>query len=202
MKRIVCLLMVALMLLGLCACGKSASKADAVVDTNLPAPKGVSATVGSYENGVYTNEYLGVTCNLGEDWDVTLASDSELGNPQSQPLVAYDMSNGSGVLIQMLNMPGIDKNTGVDEFYTDMAVESLASGYETSGTVNSTEVVNVNFCGENVKAIYMDVTSMGVQMYIYNIYQTGLTENHVACYTVLALSESDAQQLLDLFQLS
>lgn len=74
MKKLTLVILAAAMLLSLCACGGKANtettpSTEGTTPTTAPVET-QAPQLGSYENGVYTNPYIGIKCTVGQEWYV------------------------------------------------------------------------------------------------------------------------------------
>lgn len=182
-------------------------------------------SLGRMEGGVYTNEYVGYTCTLDDNW--TFYSADEL---QQIPSSVADMMEGSELgaalegVQQFTDMMAENVNdlTTMNVLYQKLSLQErlayavlnedeiadatlaqkdmLVEAYESAGmTVISMEKTTVTFMGEERTAIKGEFTIQDVPYFTLQLFDYHLGEYAVTT-TLASYVEDTTTSLLDLFQ--
>lgn len=193
MKKIIALLLAALMMFMLVSCGDDTSVRGEIGEndaTNSDAAASESTDsetdlkLGSSSNNTYENKFLGIGCKLDSNW--TFLSDAEIreANNLTQDLlddelaeqlenasVIYDMqatkADSSANIV--LNIEKIGSLSGAlmsEEEYANSTLDGLKSGLESAGLSNiEASVTSVTFAGKEHAAIVVSGEAYGVKVY-------------------------------------
>ena len=231
MKRIVALLLAMVMVLSLAACAKettvekpvAAPAATEAVPTNTEAAdEGKTVSLGRVENGVYTNDYIGIGCALGENWTFKTAEELQELPGQVQELL-QDTEYADSSLRQITDMMAENAETMVsvniqytklsiqerlsyatlsDEALVDVVLEesgSVAEAYAQAGIEGATlEKTTVNFLGQERYAVYTAATIQGYPYYMLQLFAYGLGQYGVTI-TFSSFFEDNTVSALDMF---
>ena len=216
MKRIACLLLIALMLVAMTACTQPDPTPTPTVPTTT-TPK-ESPLVGSYSNNVYTNEFLGITCQLNADWTVfneeqlaQLAGltadlmDNEAMKEQMEKGTAvyafYGQAQGGqvnmNIVLERLNL--INGILLDEKGYVDIAKDQLVKSLESVGLENVTaEIVTLQFAGAEHAGIRIHGTMQGVDL--YETIACVKNGNYIASVVAASVGTDTTADLLALFK--
>ena len=193
MKKIIALLLAALMMFMLVSCGddtnvrgelggNDATNSDAAASESTDSETDLE--LGSSSNNTYENKFLGIGCKLDSNW--TFLSDAEIreANNLTQDLlddelaeqlenasVIYDMqatkADSSANIV--LNIEKIGSLSGAlmsEEEYANSTLDGLKSGLESAGLSNiEASVTSVTFAGKEHAAIVVIGEAYGVKVY-------------------------------------
>ncbi len=234
-KRILAATLALVMLLALlagCAGGETTPSAQPSVDEVLPSPEASEPAddgdgeelfqAGTAEDGVYTNEMLGLGCTLDEEW--TFASEEEIAATfgiakelieQAETGVELDDAQtftdlyvyadagarNINVQVQTLGaleggiMGKISEETLLDSVLPVLE-ETMTSAYAGFGTVTC-EKADVRFLDEDHKAISMVTEAEDMTMYQKQVYLP--QGRYVAIVTCTSAGEDTTDEMLELF---
>jgi len=154
MKKLFCILLVTLMLLGLCACSKGN-----IGDSFIPTPTEPEFSLGSSSNNTYKNDFIGLSCTLPSEW--VFLTDEEIlelndlvgdmaGDQIKEALenatVIYDMyatANGglNSVNVTMEKLNVVQSASYTPKSYMEAQFDALKSALENMGCSN----VNIRY---------------------------------------------------------
>jgi len=236
MKKIIVLFTVLALVLSLFAgCGsKEENPIGGEVSANTPAPTAQpdpepeadsdetpveedEFDTGIIMGGTYSNEFLGINCNLDSNWiifDETqmaqingLTADSigdeDIKAQFEESGVIYDLyamtvDGGGTINIALENLGLIYGSVLSEDAYADDAVKQLPEALEASGMSDVVcEKASVQFCGEEHTAINVTCTSEG--MMLYETLVCMKVGKYMACVTVCTVGENSTDELLDFF---
>lgn len=182
--------------------------------------------IGRMAGGVYTNEYLGVGCELDENWEFytaeellqvdqstqELLSDSELGELMADTEQFLDLQAENATDLTVVNVnyskmamqervayAAMSEEQSIDLLLADDTAELLRSSYEQAGmTVESMEKVQVEFLGETHFAMKTHLVMEDIDIYNLQVcfYQCG---SYGVTITLGSYIEDKTDSLLDLF---
>ena len=228
MKKIITLILI--LSLVLCGCGGSKEPAGQVTPqteasaTEAPQAEEKALSIGRIEGGVYTNEYIGIGCEMDENWSIYSAEELQQlpGNVQ-ELMEGSDMAEAMESYPQIFDMQAENVNdllsvnvvytkVGMQErlMYATMSEEDvidtvlaqsdmIIQSYEQAGmTIKTMEKIKVTFLGEEHFATYTEAESQGVP-----IYMVQLMNYHLGAYgvtmTCTSYMENNTQTILDMF---
>ena len=173
-KKLTALLLTALMLLSLSACGGDKKDDESKKEY----------TVGTVENGVYTSEFAGVTCTLDSTWSVLndaeiaqivgytvdMTSDEELKKSLSDGKTLFDMyamaTDSSTLNITVGDLGAIYGKVVDAKSVAEASAKELPEAFKNMGFTDvTTEVVTLTFAGAQHPAIVLKGNYLGVPMY-------------------------------------
>lgn len=195
MKRLVSLLISLSMLLALTACGGNSAPEDSVTaapttaptqaPTEAPTEPAADPQMGSYENGTYVNEFLGISCALDDSW--VLASAEEMAQLQGmsaelvtdEDLAKQLENSGSSMVFYaaaddgLVTMNIMVENLGIlygmaldEKSYLELSGDALPTALESMGFENVTlEMTSVSFLGSEQAAARIHGSFSGVDFY-------------------------------------
>lgn len=182
--------------------------------------------IGRMAGGVYTNAYLGIGCELDENWEFytaeellqadqstqELLSDSELGKLMADTEQFLDLQAENAADLTVVNVnysklamqervayAAMSEEEIIDLLLSDDTAELLRSSYEQAGmTVESMEKVQVEFLGETHFAMKTHLVMEGIDIYNLQIcfYQSG---SYGVTVTLGSYIEDTTDSLLGLF---
>lgn len=211
------------MLLCLCAC--SQKEPETSVNTVPPTttapivtqPAEKDPQLGNFADGVYTNDFLGIRCEVGSEW--TVYSDAELA--QLNGLVLDTMTDAD--LVEQLkksnvahlfyataegglrSMNVVLENIGVingvllnEKTYIDLSVEQLPAALQSMGLTNVTaEATTVQFAGAEHAGVRVHGVLSGVNFYEKLVcIKVG---SYFGLVTVASYGEDTTDALLNMF---
>lgn len=228
MKKWIALLLALVMLLSLAACGKEAEKpatpaaTEAPVETTQAVNEGRPVTLGRVENGVYTNDYIGIGCALDSAWTFKTAEElQELPNQVGELLQDTEYADASLRQFTDMMAENVDAMLNMNVQYTqltlqerlaymsmddealvDMILEdrdSMAAAYAQAGIEDAVlEKTTVNFLGQDCCAIRTSATIQGYPYYMLQVFEYGLGRYGVTI-TFASFFEDNTASMLDLF---
>ena len=221
MKRIVALLLALLMMLSLAACDKEAAPAvtEAVSET---IDEGKPVTLGRVENGVYTNDYIGIGCTLDSGWTFKTAEElQEMPGQVGELLQDTEYADASLRQITDMMAENVDEMINVNVQYTRLSLEerviyaalseealmdvileesaSMADAYAQAGIDDAVmEKAVVKFLGEDHYAIRTTANIQGYPYYMVQVFSYGLGQYGVTI-TFSSFFEDNTASMLELF---
>ena len=224
MKKWIAMLLVLVMVLSLAACGKEApaGKVEAAPETTETADAGKPVTLGRIEGGVYTNDYIGIGCELDSTWTFYTAEElQELPNQVGE--LMQDTEYADAHLRQITDMmaENVDAMVNMNVQYTKMTLQerlaylkmndealvdmiledrdSMAAAYAQAGIEDAIlEKTTVNFLGQERCAIRTVATIQGYPYYMLQVFEYGLGQYGVTI-TFSSFFEDNTTSMLDLF---
>ena len=218
MKKLIAILLVLLMLTAMTACvapnpsttpGKTepgtTTTPTTVPPTTVPpttaAPEKEEPFIGETVNNVYTNGFLGITCQLDAQWTVfnkeqlaqLMGLTSDLMNNDA---VENAMENGTVVMERLSLANGILMD---EKSYINVSKSQLAPALESMGMENVTvETAKIRFAGEERYGLRIHGTIQGVD------FDEALVciknGNYIASVTVGTVGENKTDDLLAMFK--
>ncbi len=222
MKKIIALVLAALMMFALVSCiddGESIrgnTYNDNEQTISSAAEDEVEVSLGSSANNVYENKFLGIGCKLDDTW--TFKTDEEirelnnltqdmLGDEYAEQIknaaLIYDMSaikNDATASINV-NIENIGLVNGAiydEESYIDNSLNTLKEPLESAGFENLViNKVTVDFGGKQSPAIAISAELAGVK--IYEKVVCVKQGKYIACITVASYLEDSTDALIAAF---
>jgi len=232
MKKTTLALLLVLMLV-LSACGENTiqteTPASTVEQTDAEtAPEETKAdaaplTLGSFDGGVYTNEYLGIGCELDTSWTFNSAETlQELPENIAELLADTELAE-DGLAQQIMDMKADNAETlaSMNVLYTKVGLQErlvyltmsdeeiveatleqadmMKDSYAQAGIlVEEMKMVTAEFLGEERVALWTSSTMEGIPYYILQVfdYRAG---QYGATITASSFMEDTTQQVLNLF---
>jgi hypothetical protein len=235
MKKLIAILLVLLMLAAMTACvapiptttpGKTepgtTTTPTTVPPTTVPpttaAPEKEEPFIGETVNNVYTNGFLGITCQLDAQWTVfnkeqlaqLMGLTSDLMNNDA---VENAMENGTvvmafyaqsldGTLNMNIALERLSLANGIlmdEESYINVSKSQLAPALESMGMENVTvETAKIQFAGEERHGLRIHATIQGID------FDEALVciknGNYIASVTVGTVGENKTDDLLAMFK--
>lgn len=171
---------------------------------------------GVQENNVYENEFLGIGCELDDEW--TFYTEEEIQELNNLTMDLYDSDAIDYVLennmtvIDMMAMTDLGtKNINITltdlekvgfsdnkEAYLSMGISSMASLLEDAGA-EDVEVIEseMEFIGETCTCVEVKQTMYGVEMHQLSVYF--FRGNYAVNVVVTSTVEGEAKELLEAF---
>lgn len=223
MNRLLSAILALTMLLCLCACSQKEPETSVnTVPPTTTAPKVTQPAekdpqLGNFADGVYTNDFLGIRCEVGSEW--TVYSDAQLA--QLNGLVLDTMTDED--LVEQLkksnvahlfyataegglrSMNVVLENIGVingvllnEKTYIDISVEQLPAALQSMGLTNVTaEATTVHFAGAEHAGVRVHGVLSGVDFYEKIVcIKVG---NYFGLVTVASYGEDTTDALLNMF---
>ncbi len=236
MKRRIALLLALVMLVSLCACGKTESEIRGAVTAITEEPQteapsqteaeeateespveDVEVKIGLVNGGRYESEFLGVGCELDENWiyatqeemaqlmgiTTEAFADTDYAESIKDAEMFYDMyaANADGlssinVLLQNLGL--IYGTVLTEEQYIELSTQSLSTQLESAGFSNvEWEVVQLDFAGESRPGLKISSEIEGVPYYCTQAYiKSG---SYIAVITLATYFEDTTEAMIDYF---
>ncbi len=223
MKRLLFAVSAAVLLLNLVACSQSEPvitdpASEVPVTTAAPTqPQKKDPQLGEFADGVYTNDFVGICCQVDENWSVY--SDAQLA--QLNGLVLGTMTDAD--LVEQLKKANVGhlfyatseeghksmnvvlENIGVingvlldEQAYVDLSVEQLPAALISMGLVNvKAETTKLQFAGAEHAAVQVRGELAGVSFFEKIVcIKVG---NYFGIVTVASYHEDATDALLELF---
>lgn len=222
MKRVFATVLALGLLLCLCACAEEPQVAEptqTTVITTVPATTSAAKDpqMGEFADGIYSNDFLGICCEVGEEW--TVYSDAQLA--QLNGLVLDTMTDadiveqlkksnvahlfyatadgGHRTVNVVLENVGLVNGVLLDEkTYMEISVEQLPTALQSMGLTNVTAVTaTVSFAGKDHAAVQVHGKFSGVNFYEKIVcIKVG---NYFGLVTVGSYHEDETDALLKMF---
>lgn len=206
MKKLLALLLAAVMLLSMTACGGEGGEAE----TTEPA----GPAVGTISGNTYTNTFFGMGCTLDSTWTVAdqaqmmeifgvaedLLSDAALDSDGMAYSFYAAKEDGLTTLNIVLENLGMVYGMLLDEQgYVETAVKQLPATFEALGMTNvSTEITTLSFAGGNHAAIKLSGDLYGITF--YETLVCVKQGSYIAVVTAASYYEDTTGDILALFQ--
>lgn len=241
MKKCLAFLMAALLLLSLSACaaekdpapaGEGTSTAPQTTESSEPAPQTTESSepvpqttapaeedqkMGTFENGVYTNSFLGIRCDMGEGWlaydreqlaqlsgiTADALDDEALAEALRSSGVAFLLYASSNDLASIMNITledlGFLYGAVLDEqSYAELSVDQLPAALESAGLTKVTaEIGTVTLAGKERTAVL--VHGLIGEMDVYEVVVCVKVDSYMAAVTVGSYYRDITSDLLALF---
>ena len=230
MKRTIAILLILALALGLMGCGKDSTDiAGSVTPATDPVPVTTEAvqetepvSLGRMEGGVYTNEYVGIGCQLDSNWTFYTAEElqelpgqvhealqdteySDAGLNQITDMMAENATDLTTMNVQYNKLTMQDRlifATMNDDAIADVILgqsESMVQAYAQAGIENAVlEKKTVTFLGEERTAVHTSASVQGIPYYILQVFDYSLGQYSVTV-TVGSYVEDQTESLLALF---
>lgn len=224
MKKWIALLLALVMLLSLAACGKEApaDKVEAAPETTEAADEGKPVTLGRIEGGVYTNDYIGIGCELDSTWTFYTAEElQELPGQVGELLQDTEYADASLRQITDMMAENVDAMINMNVQYTKMTLQerlvymtlddealvdmilkdrdSMAEAYAQAGIDDAVlEKTVVKFLGKDHYAIHTTANIQGYPYHMVQVFSYGLGQYGVTI-TFSSFFEDNTASMLDLF---
>ena len=181
-----------------------------------------TAILGSYENGVYTNRYVGITYAVPENWTFQTAEELQaLSETTMESLKQTQIGSaldGVSQLTVMMSVSEIGDNINIMLQYTEYNVlfatmseeelvdlnlsqkDALISSFAQMGIdVTVIEKVTVNYLGQEHTALYTAGSIQAIPVHFLQImdYSKG---DYAIVITATSLLENNTQTMLDALQ--
>ena len=244
MKRLFAFLIAGAMLLSLCACGdapqntgSTETTAPAAQETSAPATQPTAAPttqpttapttqppateedpqLGSYADGVYTNDFIGIRCSLGEDWHIYsedemaqlfgtvagLTTDEDLAALLESANVAYLFyaAADDGLVTINITLEKLSVLNGLlldEQSYVELSAEQLPAALESMGMSGvAAETGSISFAGGEHAGLTVHGALSGVDFYERLVcVKVG---SYMAIITVASYYEDVTTELLGMF---
>lgn len=226
MKKYISIILAAVMLL-LCACGSKdpvdttpstqGTTVPTTVPTTAPAQTQPAPQLGQYENGVYSNPYIGIHCTVGQEWYVyngeemaqlnglvlDTMTDADLVEQMKNADVAYLFyaMKDEGLVSMNITLEKLNLVSGVlldEKTYAKASVNQIPAALESMGMTDVTAVEEmVTLAGQQHAGIRVHGTYSGVDFYEKLIcIKAG---EYMAVITLASYGEDQTSQLLQNF---
>ncbi len=220
-KQLISAFLGILMALSLCACTSAEPEqttAAVPATTDLQTqPQEKDPQLGVFQNGVYTNDFLGITCRVDNTWsvysDAQLAqlnglvldtmTDADLVEQLKNSNVAHlfyaAADNGHRSVNIVLENVGLINGVLLDEkSYIALSAEQLPGALQSMGLTDVTaEETTVRFAGKTHAAITVQGFSGGIPLYEQTVcIKAG---SYFGLVTVASYHEDATEELLKMF---
>ena len=228
MKKLITLLLCACLCLSLFAgCGGDKNSIGDSIEQAEPTPeptpeaepeeedKPVSA--GSVSGSVYTNEFIGIKCDLGQDWmyfdeaqmaelnglTAELFDDEQLKSTLENSGLVYDMyaMRLDGTATINIIIEDLGKLYGAllsEDRYVDISIDALPDALASAGFADlSIEKTSLEFCGKEHSAII--ISGMLEDMAIYEVLVCVKSGSYMAAITVASYIDNTTEDILKAF---
>lgn len=207
---------------------EASTEAPTAAPTEAPTEAGDevrSASLSTFENGVYENTYVGFGCKLDENWQVATAEqlqdlpdaigdilkDTEIGDAVSSTSQIFDVQGQNletsvsfNLVYTELNAPQrLSYMMMSDENIVDANIlnkETLIEAYSQMGlTVDSIEKQTATFLGEDRVGMLTTASANGQTVYMMQFFDYGLGGKYGVTTTFTGLSLDSVQELMNQF---
>lgn len=189
-----------------------------------PAAESREFTIGTFENGRYTNEFLGIGCALDESWQVSTAlellelngeveeilSEAQLINTladavQTSEMMAMNQTDLSSINIMYTKLDDTQKQAyaamSEKEYLDDVLSQSdliIALFSQTGIDVSAMELVDVTFAGESRLAIHTTAAIGDMDYYMLQLHDHSAGD-YSALITFASFETDTTAQMAALF---
>lgn len=225
MKRnLICLLLVLALLLAGCGSSKEPVSGQVTPQETEAAEQERPLSLGRIEGGVYTNEYVGYSCQLDSSWVFYSAEElQQLPENVSEMFEGTELEEAVGEMTQISDMmaENVDALTTMNVLYTKLALQEriayavlseeeiidqmleqkdvIVQSYAQAGIdVSKMEKVTVTFLGQERYAVHTTAAVQGVPYFVLQIYDYHLGQYGVVT-TLGSYVEDNTESLLELF---
>lgn len=190
-------------------------------ESTEPVDTGKEVSLGAMQGGVYTNEYIGFTCTLNENWTFKTSEElQELPENVSEILSNTDYAENAVNQIFDMQAENLTDLTSMNVVYTKLSAtdriaylgmteeeivdtfvgekDNMITAYAQAGIdVSDIEKVQVEFCGETRFATLTTATVNGAAYYILQLFDYHLG-NYGVTITFASFVENGTSDLLAL----
>lgn len=236
-KRLLALVLALALVFALTACGSEPKGNVTPSESSAPAGDKTAATpeptaeptpepeddveLGSMNGGVYKNEFVGITCTMGDEWtyyseDEILqlnglvadsTDDEELAEQLRDSDSFYDMmaenqETAENVNVVLENLGLLYGHTMDASSYIDVALENLEASMKSMGmNVSSCEKVKFDFCGKETDGIYITstMTVEGMEIEVFQRMACVKAGTYMCDITACSYFEDTTMDVLNLF---
>ncbi len=234
LKKALALLLATILVLSLCLTGCSNEKdiAGTISSSDTPAnepeeetlDEGAPLSLGRMQGGVYTNSYMGIQCELDENWTFYSAEELQtLPDDINELLGDTEMGEVLDGITQITDMKAENTNdlTTMNILYQEMGLqerllystmsyqdvvdstleqsEMIIDSYAAAGMENAVITpVTVEFLGEERPALKTQCETQGVPYYVLQVFDYSIGKYSVTL-TVGSFMEDKTEQVLALF---
>ncbi len=215
MKRFLSVLLACAMLFGLCSCGVD-SKRDRIEDDLDEDIQSGKVSLGVTEDGIYTNEFLGLSCTLPDGWEfysrdqileinnmLSDAAGEEFTEILENAAIIYDMYASHPTTYSSINI-NMEKITALQAANLDLkkTLEGQFSTIESTFANMGYTDIRINYSkitvdGRSFDGVKLQATLQGVEF--YEIIFSFQKDNYIANITVGSLKTDTTADLLDRF---
>lgn len=213
------------MLVCLCACDGQNEVTEPPVTTTEPTtvhpttvPKPKDPQLGDFADGVYTNAFIGIRCEVGEEWtvysDAQLAqlnglvldamTDVDLVNQLKKANIAhlFYAAKNNGMTTMNVVLENIGSVNGVlldEKAYAELSAKQIPTALESMGLLDVTaEVVSILFAGTRHAGVKVYGTLNGISFYEKIVcIKLG---TYIGLVTVASYDEDITPDLLQMFK--
>lgn len=230
MKKLIILLLCACLCLSLFAgCGGDKDSIGSNIADAAPAPEAEPTpeaeseeedkppSAGTVSGSIYTNEFIGVKCDLGDDWmyfdeaqmaelnglTAELFDDEQLQSTLENSGLVYDMYAMclDGTATINIIIEDLGKLYGAllsEDRYVDISMDALPDALASAGfTDMSIEKTKLQFCGDEHSAII--ISGMLEDMAIYEVLVCVKSGSYMAAITVASYIDNTTEDILKAF---
>lgn len=196
---------------------KDSDDEDADADKDDDSDEG-EFVFGVQEDNVYENEYLGIGCELDDEW--TFLTEEEINEANNVAADVYDNTEAIEYALEnnvtlydvmasadmglrnfnitVTNLEKVVGYNGKGEKYIDDGISNLKTLFESIGAENvSVEADEIEFLGEDCKCAYIQQTVQGMEFYQLAVYF--VKDNYVVNITSTVVEEGTEADILDAF---
>lgn len=184
-----------------------------------------SAALGTYENGIYENTYVGFGCKLDEIWQVATAEQlQEIPDAVGDILKDTEISDAVSSMNKIMDVQGTNPETGnsFSVMYMELnATQQLAfdivseenivdinlskkeviieSFAQIGVTINTIEKYHTTFLGEERIGVHLTTSVNGQDIHIIELFDFSLGGKYGVTTTFIGSSLESIQEMMDMF---
>ena len=225
MRKIFCIILAILLTFIFSACkNENDVRGDIVTGDPVPSSTAASTTApaqkevetGKLSGNRYVNSFLGVSCELGADWDVKSEDEIRQNNEATMEMLGDDYAEAIKNAATFTDMMAthtnqtdtvnvtFEKLSGVnlvlsEAQYAEISQKSLKEAFESLGMTNiALQIENGLFAGEEHSIISFSAEYAGVP--VYEKIAVVKCENYMVCIVACTWQTDTCQDILDTFQ--
>ena len=183
-------------------------------------PQVIDDLFGTVDGGVYTNNTLGIGCEIAEDWtfyseeeimalnevvldilsdpDVAMVDPDDLGTVSITDMFATSPDNLSNVNVALTRLSVLEAHVLTDETIASASLEQVLKAYENMGFINCTGEIEIcEFLGEEHPVIHIQASIGSALMYQTQVIM--LDGRNYGVLTATSYGEDITAQLLGWF---
>lgn len=224
MKRLISLLLCVALVLSLGACTKKPSQtaapettAPAAAEAPTEAPVSAEDAVGSYENGVYRNEMLGIQAAFDENWYVAsveerlevvgavseVVTDEAIADMLETSGTAMDLyaiqASGNNVNLMLQKINFLQNVLISEQEYVNQSLPQMDAAMKSIQVEDAViEATTITFAGGEHPAIAISGTQGGLNFYeLMVVVKSG---SYLGIVTAACYVENTTEEILGLFE--
>ncbi len=200
-------------------------ESEAVEETEEAVEEGKDLSLGRIQGGIYTNEYIGLACELDSTWEFYTAEElQELPDNIAELMEGTELGEGIDQIQQIMDMQAecVNDMTGINILYQKLSMQErlaymaideqalieltisqqgdmITESYAQAGIiVEEMSPKTVTFLGEERTVLLTKAKIQEMDYYVLQIFNYDLGQ-YSATITCSSFVEDKTEELLDLF---